>query len=450
MMLNTAPPGLALPTKALMNWRYATLALSCLISLGLSLAGCATSNSEGYNANRATHQPPRQLAQRAPTDSPKLRLSPEPLLGNTRLRALQRAESRYRAIVAAGGWPRPLTGPRFQPVDGDPRLQHLRTRLSLSSDLPAWSGGHRDRASASDVMEALKRFQERNGVKPTGIVDSETINALNVSADTRLAQLRTNIARIRNSASSLASAQRYVVVNIPAFQLEAVEGQRVVQRHRVIVGRPNRQTPEVDTQIQNLNFYPYWHVPESIVRRDLIPRIQKDPDFLLKQRIRVLKEWQGKEIPSHKVNWRSPITLKLKFRQDPGPSNALGVVRLDMPNKHAVYMHDTPMKALFRQRRRAFSAGCVRVEGVFDLVTWALRGTPGWNTARVDHVLANRNQTDIPLPKPIPVRFVYLTAWANPDGSVSFRPDLYGRDTPLNVASLSRRRHTSSRASISP
>lgn len=449
-MLNSSLPGSAAPTKALKNWRYGILALPCLVALSLSLAGCATSNSAGYSSHPPAYQPPPQAPKRARIDRPELRLSPEPLLGNSRLHALQRAESRYRAVAAAGGWPSLRTGARFQPGDGDPRLPYLRRRLALSSDLPAWGEGHPDRTPATEVVEALKRFQERHGLRPTGIVDSETMNALNVSANSRLAQLRTNIARIQNSISSLTSARRYVVVNIPAFQLEAVEGQRVVQRHRVIVGRPDRQTPEVDGQIQNLNFYPYWHVPESIVRRDLLPRVQKNPDYLIEQRIRVLKEWQGAEIPLHRIDWRSPATPQLKFRQDAGPSNALGVVRLDMPNKHAVYMHDTPMKRLFKQRRRAFSAGCVRVDGVLDLVTWALRDVPGSNKAGVNRIVANGDQIDIALPAPIPVRFVYLTAWASPDGRVSFRPDLYGRDQKISMASLSTKRKSGTNVSVSP
>jgi murein L,D-transpeptidase YcbB/YkuD len=169
-------------------------------------------------------------------------------------------------------------------------------------------------------------------------------------------------------------------------------------------------------------------VPESIARLDLIPRMKKEPDYLQKEHIRVLKNFKGEEIPIETIDWDAPETQNYKFQQDPGPWNALGLVRIDMPNEHNVYMHDTPMKQLFAQRGRAFSAGCVRVEGVFDLVAWLLRDLPGYDRAQIDVILNEGNPLDIPLPAPVPVHFVYTTAWAEPGGLIQFRPDLYGRD----------------------
>ncbi len=334
----------------------------------------------------------------------------------------------YRTIAASGGWSTVPAGPSFRPGDGDPRTTVLSQRLASSMDLLPQGRGEIGRTDFNAVAAALQRFQSRHGLRPTGIADPQTIEALNVTAESRLVQLRANIARMRDLSQSVASSARYVLVNIPAFQLEAVEEGQVAVRHRVIVGRTERPTPGVKAQIRSVNFYPSWHVPDSVARLDLIPHLQKDPEYLQREHIRVLADWRGNEIPSHQIDWRSPAAATFKFRQDPGPWNALGLIRLDMPNAHAVYMHDTPMKDLFDQRQRAMSAGCVRVENVAKLAAWVLREVPGWGHARVDDTLANAQPANVALSKPVPVLFVYVTAWSNSDGTVEFRSDLYGQD----------------------
>ncbi len=248
-----------------------------------------------------------------------------------------------------------------------------------------------------------------------------------MTADARLAQLRLNLGRMRELMAQ-PTEDRYILVNIPAFQLEAVEKYEVQQRHRVIVGRTERQSPSVNATVRALNFFPYWRVPDSVAHLDLIPRLIKEPDYLAKEKIRVLNGVNGTEVDPMTVNWGSPEALKLKFRQDPGPQNALGLVRIDMPNQHTVYMHDTPMKTLFSQRSRAFSAGCVRVENVFDLVDWIARYEPGWQPGRAQAIVEAGQAVDVNLTRPVPVHFVYITAWAERDGEVEFRPDIYGRD----------------------
>ncbi len=215
---------------------------------------------------------------------------------------------------------------------------------------------------------------------------------------------------------------------MPAYQLEAVEGYEAVLRHRTIVGKPERQTPTVKATIRALNFFPYWRVPDSVASLDLIPRLQKEPEYLQKEQIRVLTG-NGQEIDPTSINWRAVEPTKIKFRQDPGPQNALGLVRIDMPNEHIVYMHDTPMKPLFNQRGRAFSAGCVRVQDVFQLVEWIARFEPGWDRpGRAEAIINGGQAVDVTLTRPIPVYFTYITAWAGADGTAVFCPDIYGRD----------------------
>ena len=230
----------------------------------------------------------------------------------------------------------------------------------------------------------MRRFQRRNGLRPTGRIERSTYPALNMTVDERLAQLRINLGRIRELMAT-PTEERYVLVNVPAFQLEAVESYEVQQRHRVIVGRTERQSPSVKATIRALNFFPYWRVPDSVAHLDLIPRLKKEPDYLQKEKIRVLTGRQ-RELDPQTVDWNSPDAQKLKFRQDPGPQNALGLVRIDMPNAHNVYMHDTPMKPLFKQRSRAFSAGCVRVRACS---IWST-GSPA--TSRAGSSRAERRQ----------------------------------------------------------
>ena len=369
-----------------------------------------------------------EAAQEAERAAPELRRDRRPLIAPQAVRALEQAEMQYRTIAASGGWSTIPAGPSFRPGDGDPRTTVLSQRLASSMDLLPQGRGEISRTDFNEVVAALQRFQSRHGLRPTGIADPQTIEALNVTAESRLVQLRANIARMRDLSQSVAPSARYILVNIPAFQLEAVEEGQVAVRHRVIVGRTERPTPGVKAQIRSINFYPSWHVPDSVARLDLIPHLQKDPEYLQREHIRVLADWRGNEIPSHQIDWRSPAAATFKFRQDPGPWNALGLIRLDMPNAHAVYMHDTPMKDLFDQRQRAMSAGCVRVENVAKLAAWVLREVPGWGHARVDDTLANAQPANVALSKPVPVLFVYVTAWSNSDGTVEFRSDLYGQD----------------------
>ncbi|NJO34508.1 MAG: L,D-transpeptidase family protein [Rhodospirillales bacterium] len=252
---------------------------------------------------------------------------------------------------------------------------------------------------------------------------------MNVPAAARLAQLRLNQQRIRDLLNQRME-DRYILVNVAGFQLEAVERHNVEQRHRVIAGKPERQTPTVRATIRALNFFPYWRVPDSIASLDLIPRLLKEPEYLAKEQIRVLTgSFNGPEIDASNIDWRQADATRIKFKQDPGPQNALGLVRIDMPNEHGVYMHDTPMKKLFDQRGRAFSAGCVRVQDVFGLVAWIARDEPsGVDRQRIEDILAAGQAVDITLTRPLPVYFTYLTAWVDADGRPEFRPDIYGRD----------------------
>jgi L,D-transpeptidase YcbB len=376
-------------------------------------------------SSRRQAAPPQQ---RAPDALADLRPDATPWRSEAMLNAMDQAIARYHRIVARGGWRTLPAGRLMRPGEDDVRVPYVRHRLILAGDLqsrgPSYDGSTTfDAALAAGVM----RFQQRHGLRTTGRVDQPTLAQMNVSADARLEQLRLNQRRIRELMEGRIE-DRYVLVNVAAFQLEAVEGHAVQRRHRVIVGKPERPTPSVKATVRGLNFFPPWRVPDSVASLDLIPRLQKEPEYLRDQQIRVLGS-SGAEMDPSGIDWHQVDATKIKFRQDPGPQNALGLVRIDMPNEHMVYMHDTPMKPLFGQSARAFSAGCVRVEDVFALAEWVARYETGWEQpGRAQGVIDAGQALDVPLTHPVPVYFTYITAWAERDGRVEFRPDLYGRD----------------------
>ncbi len=357
-----------------------------------------------------------------------LRPNSVPFRSDEMLQSLDGAIQRYQALADKGGWPQIPGNRMIRPEDDDERLPVLRKRLAMGGELR----GRRDSSSYSfdgDLETAVRRFQEGHGLRANGRVDKSTLAALNIPVHARIAQLRLNLQRLRDLQAQRVE-DRYILVNVPAFQLEAVERQEVQLRHRVIVGKPERQSPEVKATVKAINFFPYWRVPDSVATLDLIPRLRKEPEYLSKEKIRVLTgSFVGPELNPANVDWQTALASQIKFRQDPGPQNALGLMRIDMPNEHGVYMHDTPLKPLFNQRGRAFSAGCVRVQDVFKLGEWIARYEMGWDQpGRAEEVVAAGNALDLTLTRPLPVYFAYITAWAEPDGAVQFRPDLYGRD----------------------
>jgi murein L,D-transpeptidase YcbB/YkuD len=383
----------------------------------------------GFNKSDEAPRPAAHEERRRPEPLSDLRPDRTPMRSREMIDALEAAIQRYQTIVTNGGWP---TIPGNRPIradDNDERVALLYKRLSISGEWKRQPSQSLFGQDYSEGMEgAVRRFQESNGLRVTGRVDRQTLQALNIPAIARLGQLRVNLQRLREQMAR--NDDRYILVNAAAFQLEAVERGQVELRHRVIVGKVERQTPTVRATIRALNFYPYWRVPESVATLDLIPRLVKEPDYLQKEKIRVLTgSYNGPEIDATNVDWSKVDAARIRFKQDPGAQNALGLVRIDMPNSEGVYMHDTPMKHLFNQRWRAFSAGCVRVQDVFTLVEWIAKYETGWDQpGRAQDMIATGQALDMTLTRPVPVYFTYITAWAELDGRIMFRPDIYGRD----------------------
>ena len=245
-------------------------------------------------------------------------------------------------------------------------------------------------------------------------------------AGVRLSQLATNLARLKSLTAELPD-DRFVMVNIPGASVEAVQNGRVVSRHTAVVGKPDRPSPIINSKIYEVNFNPFWTVPKSIIRRDLIPLMQKEPDYLTKQRIRIYDQ-SGNPLAPEQVNWQTDEATNYMFRQDPGDFNSLGLVRINFPNSDAVFMHDTPNKDLFNTEARFYSSGCVRIQGIRSLINWLLEDTPEWTSPRIDAEFRSGERTDARLSKPVQLYWAYITAWASSEGVVQFRDDIYDLD----------------------
>ncbi|RWM20112.1 MAG: murein L,D-transpeptidase [Mesorhizobium sp.] len=335
----------------------------------------------------------------------------------------EQAIAQYQNIVAQGGWERVPDTKKLQLGVVDPDVVPLRRRLMISGDL-AQSAGLSE-AFDSYVDAAVKRFQARHGLPSDGTLGQYTYAAMNVSAQVRLGQLQTNLQRLNERAGTLGN--RYVLVDIPGAQIEAVENDRVVLRHNAVVGKIDRQTPIVDSKINEIIVNPYWNAPVSIVRKDIIPLMRKDPNYLKDSKIRLFAP-DGSEVDPLTVDWSTDDAAKYRFRQDPGAGNAMASVKINFPSPDGVYMHDTPQQSLFGKMMRFDSSGCVRVQNVRDLVTWILRDTPGWNRQHFEAAIKSGENIPVQVTNPVPVYFLYISAWSTGPGVVQFRDDIYGLD----------------------
>ena len=295
-------------------------------------------------------------------------------------------------------------------------MAKLRKRLMIEGYLDAAQGS--GLAWDGALTAAVKRFQSHMGLRQTGAVSGATLKAINVPAKERFNELASSANRL--AGLNFSFDQRYVVVNLPSTSVEAVENGRVVHRYIAIVGDPEHPSPEISAQIQVINLNPTWTVPISIIKNEIIPRMQRDPGYLTRAKIRIL-DGSGQEINPKSVNWSTERAANYTLRQDSGAGNSLGSIRIGMPNKLAVYMHDTPSKGLFGADYRFLSHGCVRVQGVYDYAAWLLEGTGGgpaggWDKAALEAKIKEGAPYNINLAKAVPVIWVYLTGWSNGDG----------------------------------
>jgi murein L,D-transpeptidase YcbB/YkuD len=341
-------------------------------------------------------------------------------------RRLREALAVYRAIAQHGEWPQQLEGILLRPGDPAPAeaIRRLRTRLVATGDLDqrAMTNGRYSVA----LIDAVRRFQRRHGLLVDGVVGPDTIRAMNVPPYRRAQQIAANMDRWRQLPDVL--GERHVRVNIPAFRLAVIDGDRETLAMNVVVGKRSSQTPVLSDRIQYLQFQPYWNVPDSIARNELWPRIEADPHWLESRGYEVLAGWSedAVTIGVDAIDWEAE-RFHYRIRQRPGPTNALGLVKFMFPNRYHVYLHDTPAKQLFLRRQRAFSHGCVRVHDPVALATELLRDQ-GWTADRVRTAMRDDPRQALRLASPVPVHLLYMTSWADATGVIHFRSDVYGRD----------------------
>jgi L,D-transpeptidase YcbB len=390
------------------------------------LAGAAFAQSEDYTGSISS------LTRQAP--SGKLATQTEILAGETQAAmltpasqdAMSAAVAMYEDIVARGGWPT-VSGKKLEKGARSDDVITLRQRLIVEGYLPFESlTVEKPSKFTSDVAEAVKAFQSNHGLAPTGKVDERTQAELNVPAMERLRQLQVNEPRVAAYLADL--GQRYILVNIPSAQLEAVNFGAVYSRHNIVAGKLDRPSPALMSRISDINFNPYWNAPDSIARRDLIPKLMKNPNALAEMRIRVLDRVTGEEVDPRQIDWSVTPSEPYLFRQDPGDHNSLGSVRINFPNKFAVYLHDTPAKGLFGQNARFESSGCIRVDRIEVLIDWIFSGQDGVDPMMIHDISASGERLDKQVRNGPDLRIMYLTAWATEDGRIHFRPDIYGLD----------------------
>ena len=355
-----------------------------------------------------------------------LALSHEPTYDDGTAQRIREAALSYSDLAVRGGWPAIPADAKFTVGVQGPNDDLLRRRLLISGDLAAdkATGPHDDA-----VAEAVKRFQVRHGLAATGTVTPRTLAALNVPVQKRIKQLEASLERLQNM--NFGFGQRYVVVNLPAAFAEAVENDHVVRRYRVIVGKTEKPSPTLTAEITSVNLNPTWTVPSSIAKTEISAHMRKDPTYLSRMHMEVLDSHDA-PIDPHSVDWSGNRTPNFTVRQQNGAWNALGAVKIDMPNAYSVYMHDTNQRNLFSDDYRFDSHGCSRVDNVRDLAAWLLQEEmPKWNRAAIDAAIATGERLDIALPKKVPVAWIYLTAWMTKDQTVQFRSDIYDQDEQL-------------------
>jgi murein L,D-transpeptidase YcbB/YkuD len=342
---------------------------------------------------------------------------------------LRQALEQYRRLSTQGDWPLVPAGPTMYQGERSPRVVALRARLLASGDLAA--SAHAPDAELFDATleHAVRTVQQRHGFAPDGVVGPQLVATLNVPVEERMRQLEINLERWRWLPREFGA--RYLLVNIANFALEVREHNQPVLTMRTVVGRPDRQTPVLRGALSHLVLSPTWHVPARIALQDKLPLIRKNPGYLARHGFQVFRGNQ--EVDPRTIHWAqmTHTNFPYTFRQRPGATNALGRVKFLFPNPFDVYLHDTPSRELFQETVRAFSSGCIRLEKPLDLAAYLLRDNPTWTPDKIRAASERPHEQVVSLATPFPVYVLYWTAWADADGRVQFRPDIYERDVVL-------------------
>jgi murein L,D-transpeptidase YcbB/YkuD len=361
----------------------------------------------------------------------ELALSSDPVFDDGTYQRIKEALLSYSDIQVRGGWPSLPADAKLAPGAQGPNVALLRRLLVITEDMTP----DREAGDVYDaaVVEGVKHFQLRHGLDATGSIGAQTLRALNVPVGQRIKQLEASLQRLLGM--DFTFAERYVVVNIPAAFAEAIANGKVERRYRVIVGKTDKPSPTLTAYITAIDLNPTWTVPLSITKNEIFARMRKDPAYLSRMHMRLIGAHDD-EIDPHTIDWSSDRSPNFFVRQDAGTWNALGYLKIDMPNPYSVYMHDTDTRNLFANDYRFDSHGCTRVDNVRDLAAWIMDDMPGWNRAAIDAGIAAGQTRIVNLPHKIPVAWVYLTGWVTRDGTIEFRDDVYNHDEALDRNAL--------------
>lgn len=411
--------------------------MKCLFAVSILISLAATAYAQDYDKGTAASK----RGDYATTSEASRASALAPTLSHTKslpaavplswdalaLKRVTEAVANYKRIAPSHPWPVVPDGSSLHENATDARVPLLRARLSATGDFLASKAAATSIVYDTELVDAVQLFQKRHGLVVDGIVGRETLAALNISAAARSVQLTLNLKRLKRLAEEIPTTG--VIVNIPAATLQLDENGLTVWVSRSIVGSSDWPTPLVEGSISEIEINPYWNVPTSIARREILPKIIKDPGYLGANDMRVLSgAGSSEEVPFEAVDWLRFLALGYRLRQDPGPKNAMGAVKFIFPNRYSVFLHDTPRKDLFAKSNRTFSHGCMRVEQPLELASRMLDGDPTEIDSTLHTAIDSGKTKRLRLRRPMPVRTVYVTAWAAADGSLQFRPDVYGYD----------------------
>ncbi len=311
----------------------------------------------------------------------------------------------YLGIAKAGGWGTIPTVKAIKKGETQTSIPAIKKRLQLTLDMP----GYDSSSVFTDTLElAIKKFQKRHGYKQNGVITATLIKDMNVPAKERLMQILLNMDRMRWLPQK--PKGNLIIVNLPEFMLRVYDGNKILFDMAVVVGKVGNNTMVFNGDLNQIYFSPYWNVPQSIIKSEILPAIARNPGYLARKNM----ERIGSGI-----------------RQKPGPGNALGKVKFIFPNSFNMYFHDTPSKSLFGQDKRAFSHGCIRLSEPQKMAEWLLRNDTAWNTEKIVFAMNQTKEKLVKLKDPIPVFIIYYTAWVDNDGEINFRDDVYQHDSEL-------------------
>lgn len=349
-------------------------------------------------------------------------------------RALQEKVAAYREIKENGGWESVNLTSTLKPGQKTEGVVSLRERLQVTRDYDSCDESVDEEVYDICLEQAVKHFQKRNGLSVDGEVGPATLRVLNKTVDERIEIMLLNLDRIKWLRKP--DSKYHIIINIPDFMLYFEENGNLIQTIRTVVGRAKNPTPIFSNQVKTIVLNPQWNVPKSIIQKEMIPKLLRNPNAMSKERIDIFNGWGGdaEKIDPRTVNWsqyRYSKHVPFRFAQKSGTRNALGKVKFLFPNKFSVYMHDTPSKYLFKRDKRAFSHGCIRLQKPRELLETFSTFNDNVDFEKSQEILQGNKKVYLALEHRVPVDIVYLTAWVDYEGRLQFRNDVYGYDAMM-------------------